>query len=111
MTIIRHTDAEVLQEIAAILWPSLDPEQQWTSDTIQEVADTLALLRPELLPWGFGCLACHGWVRNALDCAAQRDFSNRLGFVRGYIAREALDSERDTVNALTNLLYEPEDDD
>ena len=42
--IIRHTDAEVLQELAAILWPSADPERQWNSDTVQEVADTLALL-------------------------------------------------------------------
>lgn len=109
--IIRHTDAEVLQELADIIWPRKNPEHQWSSDTVQEVADTLALLRPELLPWGHGCLIYHGWAQNALDCAKQRRYSARVAFMCGAGSREAMNAEDDTINALFDLVCVDDDDD
>lgn len=111
MSIIRHTDAEVLQELADILWPYKDPERQWSSDTVQEIADTLALLRPELLPWSMGCLAYHGWAQNAYDCARQRETNARIAFIRGTGSHDAVDAEVDTVWALETLLHSGDDDD
>ena len=109
--IIRHTDAEVLQEIAAILWPSPDPERSWSSDTTQEIADLLLLLRPELQPWSFNCLVDHSWAENALACARQRRYYARTAFVMGAGPHEAIDQEEDTITALWDLTYGPEDDD
>lgn len=109
--IIRHTDAEVLAEIAAILWPPSDPNRPWSSDTVQEVADALLLLRPELQPWSFNCLVDHGWAGNAFDCASQRRYTALVSFVRGEGPGEAIDHEDDTVNALRELTYGTEDDD
>jgi hypothetical protein len=109
--IIRHTDAEVLQELADILWPPKDPERQWSSDTVQEVADTLALLRPELLPWSMSRLVDHGWAENALACARQRRYYARTDFVMGAGPHDAIDNEEETISALWDLTYGPEDDD
>jgi hypothetical protein len=109
--IIRHTDAEVLQELADILWPYKDPERQWSSDTVQEIADTLALLRPELLPWSMGYTVDHSWAENALACARQRRYYARTAFVMGTGPHEAIDLEEQTINALWELTYGLDDDD
>ena len=105
--IIRHTDAEVLAEIAEILWPPSDPNRPWSSDTVQEVADALLLLRPELQPWSFNCLVDHGWVGNAIDCAEERCSAALLNF---HAAEGTYDAawmaEEDTVRALSELLRE-----
>ena len=104
-----RTDYEVLQELAAILWPSSDPERSWNSSTIQEVADTLTLLRPELLPWSMGCTVDHGWAMAALACAKQRRFHARTAFVMGTGPHEAIDNEEDTIKALHAFLYGVDD--
>jgi hypothetical protein len=101
--IIRHTDAEVLQLLVDILWPYKDPEQQWSPDTIAEVAEVLTLLRPELLPWNMDCTVDHSWARNAYDCARQRSYDALTAFVRGEGPHEAIYAEDDTIEALRGL--------
>jgi hypothetical protein len=118
-SIIRHTDAEVLQEIAAILWPPSNPNREWSADTLQEVADTLLLLRPELEPWRFSCLVDHGWVENALDCAERRSEAALNAYLSsdgGECAAEVLqeyepvEAAESIVDALTRLLESESDD-
>ena len=105
MSIIRHTDAEVLQEIAAILWPPSNPNQPWSSDTAQEVADTLLLLRPELQPWSFNCLVDHGWAVRALYCAERRVEAALDDYNKSKSTYEAVhDAESSTADALAELL-------
>jgi hypothetical protein len=107
MTIIRHTDAEVLQEIAAILWPPSDSNQPWSSDTAQEVADTLLLLRPELEPWSFSCLVDHSWAESALDCAERRCEAALVACYAsdgGECAFEPAEAAEFTVDALVRFL-------
>ena len=108
--IIRHTDAEALQEIAAILWPPSDPNRPWSSDTVQDVADALLLLRPELAPWSFGCLVDHDWVENALDCAEQRCEAALDSFNEAEGTYEAVRTEEDAVDALARILENSSDD-
>ena len=104
MTIIRHTDAEVLQEIAAIIWPPSNPYRDWDADTMQDVADALLLLRPDLAPWSLNCLVYHSWVENALDCAEQRCEAALDSFNEAEGTYEAVRTEEDAVDALTRLI-------
>ena len=121
MTEPRHTDAEVLQKIATIIWPPSNPTREWSSDTLQEVADTLLLLRPELEPWSFGCLVDHDWVENALDCAERRAdaaLSAVLGASGFYLfssdgsecAHEPVEAAESIVDALTRFLESESND-
>jgi hypothetical protein len=85
------TDREVLQGIAAILWPSEDPDREWSSDEIGEVADLLATTRPELLPWSMSCLVDHSWAAGAYKCAwrrytAEAGLANLIGRIDGEYA-------------------------
>jgi hypothetical protein len=114
MSIIRHTDAEVLQEIATIIWPPSNPNREWSADTLQEVADTLLLLRPELEPWRFSCLVDHGWVENALDCAERRSDAALSAYLfssdGSECAYEPVEAAESIVDALTRLLESESDD-
>ena len=113
MSIIRHTDAEVLQEIATIIWPPSNPHQPWSSDTLQTVSDYLRLLRPELEPWSFNCLVDHGWVENALDCAERRSgvaLNAYLSSDGSECAYEHVEAAESIVDALTRLLESESDD-
>ena len=113
MSIIRHTDAEVLQEIAAILWPSSDPNRPWSSDTAQEVADALLLLRPDLAPWSFNCLVDHSWVSNAYDCAERRCEAALVAYYSSdgsEFALELVGAAESIVDALARLLENNSDD-
>ena len=112
MSIIRHTDAEVLQEIVAILWPLADPNRPWTSDTVQEVADALLLLRPEIQPWSFNCLVDHGWAESALDCAERRCEAALVAYYDsdgGECAFEPVEAAEFIVDALARLLESQSD--
>jgi len=108
--IIRHTDAEVLQLLVDILWPSSDPERPWSCSTIQKVADTLTMLRPEILPWSMDCTVDHGWAEDALACARQRRWYARTAFVMGTGPHEAMDLEEETINALFDLARGDDDE-
>jgi len=113
-SIIRHTDAEVLQEIATILWPPSDPDRPWSSDTLQTVSDYLRLLRPELEPWSFGCLVDHDWVENALDCAERRADAALSAYLfssdGSECAYEPVEAAESIVDALTRLLESESND-
>jgi hypothetical protein len=111
MPIVRHTDAEVLQEIAAILWPPHDPNQPWSSNTAQEVADALLLLRPGLQPWSFNCLVDHGWAVNALDCAERRVEAALDDYNESKGSCEAVETAESAVDALSELLRRSNPDD
>jgi hypothetical protein len=113
MPVVRHTDAEVLQEIATILWPPSDPDRPWSSDTLQTVSDYLRLLRPELEPWSCGSLVDHGWVENALDCAERRSDAALNAYLSSDgsdCACEPVEAAESIVDALTRLLESESDD-
>jgi hypothetical protein len=44
------TDEQLLELIALELWPREDPEQPWSPDTVQTIADLITSHHPTLCP-------------------------------------------------------------
>ena len=47
--LMPQPDAEALERIQEILWPSDDPERQWTADTLDRIAEVVTSHKPAMV--------------------------------------------------------------